>query len=360
MASDRIAPQGAGADDCNSHDIVWLHARGGQASRSSSRLARRLTATLSLGLFLTVSAQSALAPAAVAHTAGDVTVWATLSAPAHIPLPELAITLRPDTEEAKVEPHKQEASLPAPAADIKASPALGPDPDELLAFGPMRIKRWIVETVVRAGEATGVDSVYLMALADKESSFLPDNKARTSSAEGLFQFVEKTWLEVVRDFGARHGLASAAAAIRNSGGHLSIEDEATREAVLNLRRDPYLSAVMAAEMKKRDREKVERRIGRDLNRPEFYLTHFMGAQGAARMLEALSDKPKQRAAQVFPKAAKSNPGIFFSRDGRRTRGLSVAEVYERIDRMIDSRLDRYEGVTEVKKPVGTPAALSSF
>jgi len=26
----------------------------------------------------------------------------------------------------------------------------------------------------------------MMALADKESSLLPDNKARTSSAEGLF------------------------------------------------------------------------------------------------------------------------------------------------------------------------------
>ena len=54
----------------------------------------------------------------------------------------------------------------------------------------MRVPRWLAETVVRAADATGVDPSYMMALADKESSLLPDNKAPTSSAEGLLQFVE--------------------------------------------------------------------------------------------------------------------------------------------------------------------------
>src|SRR4051812_19479894 len=60
------------------------------------------------------------------------------------------------------------------------------NPNEVLVFEQMRVPRWLTETVVRAAQVTGVDPAYLMALADKESSLLPDNKARTSSAEGLF------------------------------------------------------------------------------------------------------------------------------------------------------------------------------
>jgi soluble lytic murein transglycosylase-like protein len=75
------------------------------------------------------------------------------------------------------------------------------NPNEVLVFEQMRVTRWLAETVVRAAQVTDVDPAYLMALADKESSFLPDNKARTSSAEGLFQFVEGTWLQVLRRYG---------------------------------------------------------------------------------------------------------------------------------------------------------------
>src|SRR5215218_9808512 len=57
-------------------------------------------------------------------------------------------------------------------------------PNDMLVFEQMRVPRWLAETVVRAAQTTNVDPAYMMALADKESSLLPDNKARTSSAEG--------------------------------------------------------------------------------------------------------------------------------------------------------------------------------
>src|SRR3954447_17026559 len=84
------------------------------------------------------------------------------------------------------------------------------NPNEVLVFEQTRVPRWLTETVVRAAQVTGVDPAYLMALADKESSLLPDNKARTSSAEGLFQFIESTWLEVLRRYGPKHGFVAEA------------------------------------------------------------------------------------------------------------------------------------------------------
>jgi hypothetical protein len=236
---------------------------------------------------------------------------------------------------------------PSSAATAEAEQASSRDPNEMLEFDEMRVPRWIVETILRASEVTGVDPVYMMALADKESSFLPDRKARTSSAEGLFQFLSNTWLEVIQRFGARHGLTAEAEAIQTVNGQLTVEDGAMKDHILDLRRDPYLSALMAAEMKKRDRELIERRLGRTISRSEFYLAHFFGVNSASKFMSLLDDKPKQSAPRVFPAAARANKSLFFTKSGKKTRQLTVAEVFSKIDEMIDKRLDRYEDVQVV-------------
>jgi Transglycosylase SLT domain len=219
-----------------------------------------------------------------------------------------------------------------------------PDLNELLAFDGKRVPRWLVETVLYAADATGVDPVYLMALADKESSFIPGNKAKSSSADGLFQFISSTWLEMVKKFGPKYGLAAEAAAIASDDGEFTIPDEATREHVLGLRRDAYLSALMAAEMLKRDRSRIEQRLGRPITRSEFYLAHFFGVESASRFMSLLDDKPKQKAPRFFPAAARANRALFFTKEGRKVRQLTVAEVYDKLDDMIDQRLDRYGDV----------------
>src|SRR5690606_26918918 len=101
-------------------------------------------------------------------------------------------------------------------------------PTEYLEFEEMRVPLWIVDTILRASKLTGADPVYMMALADKESSFIPGNKATTSSAVGLFQFITSTWFEAVRSFGPKHGLIMEASSIERKGGKLSVPDEAKR------------------------------------------------------------------------------------------------------------------------------------
>jgi hypothetical protein len=152
---------------------------------------------------------------------------------------------------------------------------------------------------------------------------------------------------MVKTFGPKHGLSEEAAAIQTVDGQLSIADEAMRERILDLRRDPFLSALMAAEMMKRDRATMERRIGRAITRSEFYLAHFFGVDSASKFVSLLDDKPKQSAERVFPRAAKANKALFFAGNGRKIRHLTVAEVYKKIDGMIDKRLDRYEDVTMI-------------
>jgi hypothetical protein len=242
-------------------------------------------------------------------------------------------------------PVTQQAVVAAVAQTLSEERAA--DPHEVLEFGAMRVQRWIVETILKAADATDVDPVYMMALADKESSFIPANKASTSSAEGLFQFISSTWFQMVHTYGAKHGLAKEAAAVQRGKNGFSISDPEMKEHILKLRRDPYLSSLMAAEMMKRDRKLIEKRIGREISRSEFYLAHFLGADSAGKMMALVDGQPTQSASRVFPAAARANKSLFFAKDGRKTRQLSVAEVYGRIDGMMDKRLVRYEQVKQI-------------
>jgi hypothetical protein len=101
---------------------------------------------------------------------------------------------------------------------------------------------------------------------------------------------------------------------------------------------------MAAEMLKRDRARIEPKVGRNLDATDSYLAHFLGADSAGRFMALLGDKPEQSAQKALPKAARANRSLFFAREGKKVRQLTVAEVYERIDRMMDHRVERYEGV----------------
>jgi Transglycosylase SLT domain len=211
------------------------------------------------------------------------------------------------------------------ASGYAQAPALaGASPDDVLVFEEMRVPRWLAETVVRAAQATHVDPAYMMALADKESSLLPDNKARTSSAEGLFQFIDATWLEVLRRFGPKHGYGAEAEAIRLVGGRPAVADAQERERLLGLRRDPYLSALMAGEMIRTHRETLAGKVARDPSFAELYMAHFLGVQGASRFVALLSEEPGKSARAAFPRAAKANRPLFFAegagRQGQEGRG----------------------------------------
>jgi hypothetical protein len=206
-----------------------------------------------------------------------------------------------------------------------------------------------------------------MALADKESSFQPSVRASTSTAEGLFQFLTGTWLELLRSFGAKHGFAAEAGLIERRGGTLVVLGEADRRRVLALRRDPYAASLMAGEMMKRDRTRVEQRLGRDLTMTECYFAHFLGAASAGKFMELTAEKPHQPAQASFRAAAKANRSLFFRREGKKTRSLTVAEVYDRLDGMIDQRLDLYQPVVAIAERIDTrrpsdapPAALSQL
>lgn len=209
------------------------------------------------------------------------------------------------------------------------------------SFGPMRLKHSLVKTIVHASYLAGVDPRLLMAIADKESSFIVSARASTSSATGLFQFIESTWLRAIREFGPRFGLEREAALLQSLESSQSSVDAQGRSDILELRNDPFLSTLMAAAMLRAEQEKLAGRLGRPISGAEVYLVHFLGPAGAEKFLAGLADKPKSSAANLLPMAAKANRPIFFAMRKRKAQSLSVAQVHEKIGLSVERRLLRY-------------------
>jgi hypothetical protein len=213
---------------------------------------------------------------------------------------------------------------------------------EMLTVGDLRVPRWIAEPLIRAAHLTAVDPAYLMAVADKESSLRPSSRARTSSAQGLFQFVEDTWLYAVRRYAPKYGLTGVTDAVSVAGGRPIVADEDKRTWLMNLRCDPYMSALMAAEMIKEYRNMLAEKTERTPSNTELYMAHFLGPNGAARFLDLLAAKPKQSARNVFPSAARANQAIFYEvTKRRRLKALSLDAVWARLERMMATRVARY-------------------
>jgi hypothetical protein len=206
--------------------------------------------------------------------------------------------------------------------------------------------RGVVENAIqRASQATGVDFSFLMKTAHRESGMNPTAKAGSSSAAGLFQFVEQTWLSTLKQHGAKHGYARYAELIERGGdGRYHVASGEAHRAVMDLRLDPHASSLMAGELTSDSAAYLKGRTGRSPTAGELYAAHFLGPQGSAKLIEAVQKQPGATAAQLFPDAAHANKSIFY-RDGR---PATVGEVY--------ANLTRAAGAGA---PVETPSARPS-
>ena len=219
--------------------------------------------------------------------------------------------------------------------------------------------RQVIDALQLASARTGEDFDYLYRTALRESGLKSTAKAPTSSASGLFQFVEQTWLATFKEAGPRHGLSAFSDSIaQSSGGQYIVADPNARQEILALRNNPKVAAVMAGELTAANRAELAQGLGRAPTDGELYIGHFLGSTGAVRLIRAAAFEPQARAAELFPAAARANPTIFYDRDGG---ARNVGEVYVRlVERHMSSAA---EGRGEPASPVpvsGTREENSPF
>src|SRR5215470_6752352 len=192
----------------------------------------------------------------------------------------------------------------------------------------------ITGAIRQAAQSTGISFDYLLTTAKIESNFNPSAQASTSSAKGLYQFIDQTWLGTMKQDGAALGLGRYANAIeRQRDGRYVVSNPSMRSEILRLRSDPQASAMLAGALTRNNSALVSASIGRQPSNGELYIAHFLGADGAGKLINGASKNPRASAASMFPNAAAANRTIFYDASGR---ARSVGEVYGKLTRLFDS------------------------
>ncbi|CCD87583.1 Conserved Hypothetical protein; transglycosylase-like domain (PF01464); exoproteins involved in heme utilization or adhesion (COG3210) [Bradyrhizobium sp. ORS 285] len=187
------------------------------------------------------------------------------------------------------------------------------------------VRAKVAGAIKQAADTVGTSFEYLLSTAKMESDFNPSAGASTSSARGLYQFIDQTWLGTVKQAGADLGYGQYADAItRTSSGEYTVNDPGMRQAIMKLRDDPQASSAMAAALTQSNSFQLTGMIGRRPSDAELYMAHFMGAGGAAKLITSAQTTPNASAAAIFPSAAAANRPIFYDRDGQ---ARSVSQVY---------------------------------
>jgi hypothetical protein len=197
-------------------------------------------------------------------------------------------------------------------------------------IGPARAATAVTGAIRNAANQTGTSFSYLLATARIESDLNPSLTMKSSSAAGLFQFIDQTWLGTLKQAGPAFGYGDYANAIsRNSSGHYSVDDPEMRKEIIKLKNDPSANAVMAGVLTQQNSAALSRRIGRPPSEGELYIAHFLGAGGAGKLIQLAGSSPQANAADAFPSAAQANRPIFYDRQGN---ARSVSGVYSEIVR----------------------------
>lgn len=224
---------------------------------------------------------------------------------------------------------------------------------------PRGIDPSVVRSIRQASQTSSTDFGLLMAQASQESDFRSDAKSSTSSATGLFQFVDSTWLDMVQRFGAKYGIGQLAQQIStDSAGKPVVSDPATRQQILALRNDPSLSASLAGEYTKLNKTQVEQALGHPASRADLYMAHFLGAGGATTFLKTMATKGSTVAADLLPGAAAANQSIFY--DAQTGQARTVAEIYKKLGTSIDNAAAKLGGASTASPPATGTSALAAL
>jgi Transglycosylase SLT domain len=216
----------------------------------------------------------------------------------------------------------------------------------LAGVDPTRAR--VTGAIKQASTNTGASFQYLLATAKMESDFNPTAGASTSSAHGLYQFIDQTWLATVKEAGGQFGYSQYADAItKTSSGDYTVSDPSMYRSIMKLRDDPAASSAMAGALTQSNSFQLTGKIGRRPTDGELYMAHFLGVGGAATLINSAVDNPQASAAKMFPNAAAANRSIFYDRQGN---ARSVSDVYAVVNA-------RYSGAAD---STATQTALAMY
>lgn len=157
--------------------------------------------------------------------------------------------------------------------------------------------------IADAATKVGVDPTVMQVIAAQESGLNPNSKAKTSSATGLFQFINSTWKGMTSQYGAKYGLSPSSSPT-----------------------DPEANALMGAQLMKVSLDNLKK-VKPNPTPLDGYMSHFLGTGGGPKMTAALEKSPNAPATNFASEGqVKANKSLFYSNG----QPVSVQGLYSKL------------------------------
>jgi hypothetical protein len=221
---------------------------------------------------------------------------------------------------------------PKPRAAPTAPSSTGAPPP--VAPAPLAEVR---EQLAAAAAKIGVDQALLAGIAYAESSLDATEQSQSSSAYGLFQFIDGTWKDVVGQYGAGLGV--------------KVTD----------RSDIRAQCLMGAAFLRGNQTFLQQDLGRAPMDAECYAAHFFGVGTAAKLLTGDRARSAEDALGAdAPKIISANPEIFRNGPAIRTVGQVLDVLGSIISRAVAAAAKLLGATPHVIPNASAPSQTSLF
>ncbi len=207
----------------------------------------------------------------------------------------------------------------------------------------------IVNAIYSVSIQTGVDFELLVLKAIMESDLGRVVETSKSSALGAFQFIEPTWLTLIKRYGEQIGQGHYAQAVTFKGKKPVVKNEMMRSEILALRYDPHVSALIKAHQIREETD-VIRSMKRDtVTLADHYIAHMLGLALARDFYDLKNKNSIFAVASIsnpqMREAARLNRPFFF--DGK--TALTAAQSYQRFERRVAREFRTIQSISQIKR-----------
>jgi hypothetical protein len=207
-----------------------------------------------------------------------------------------------------------------------------------------------VTAIYEVSKKTGVDFDLLLLKAILESNIGENIVASNSSARGLFQFVENTWLVLMKRYGADLGYPGYAGSIEinKKTGLAKTASQQKRKEILSLRNDPYISTYLKARQIREETSVIKCLKGASVTKTDHYIAHLLGLKLAGKFYSMISSGSPLPVANLgdsqLREAARLNRQFFFNGN----TPLTARQAYRRIEQRVKREIKNIASISARK------------
>ncbi|PCI57085.1 MAG: hypothetical protein COB36_02105 [Alphaproteobacteria bacterium] len=210
----------------------------------------------------------------------------------------------------------------------------------------------LIDDIYEASTVTHIDFELLIITAMIESDLGRVTKSSTSSARGIFQYIEPTWLVLIKRYGSRIGQGDYTNSITiNAESYLpeiASDSQFTIKDILTLRDNTKIASLIKAYQLKDEAKIVAKyKAGQRINATDHYIVHMLGLSQAHTFYALLKNESSNILANLeskgFKEAMRLNPTFFYN---AQNKALSAADAYIQFHHKISQQYKRLHAISE--------------